>query len=70
MTAGTPDNELSPDSSDPTVPDGPALENEEMRRGTEDLQSSETKIRQAREFAKEVARKTEPQLPARPGDES
>jgi hypothetical protein len=53
-----------------TILDGPALENEEMRRGTEDLQSSQDKIAQAREFADEVARTTEPEPPARPGDES
>jgi len=46
--------------SDHTVLDGPALENEEMRRGTQDLQSSEAKIDQAREHAHDVARATEP----------
>jgi hypothetical protein len=49
-----------PDAAARTVLDGPALENEEMRRGTEDLQSSEAKIDQARELAHEVARRTEP----------
>jgi len=49
---------------------GPALENAEMRRGTEDLRSSQDKIAQAREFADEVARKTGPEPPARPGDEA
>lgn len=43
-----------------TVLDGPALENEQMRRGTQDLQSSEAKIDQAREYAHDVARATEP----------
>ena len=41
-----------------------------MRRGTADLQSSEGKIAEAREFAHEVANKTEPGPAARPGDES
>ncbi len=59
-----------PDAAARTVLDGPALENEEMRRATEDLRSSEAKSAQAREFADEVARKTEPEPPARPGDES
>lgn len=53
-----------------TVLDGPALQNEQMRRGTEDLRSSQDKIEQAREFADEVARRTDPEPPARPGDES
>jgi hypothetical protein len=59
-----------PDSTARTVLSGPALENAEMRRATSDLQSSQDKIQQAREFADEVARKTEPEPPARPGDES
>lgn len=61
---------VGPDATARTVLDGPALENEEMRRGTEDLRSSVAKTAQAREFADEVARKTEPEPPARPGDES
>lgn len=65
---GMPD--AGPDAAARTVLDGPALENEQMRRGTEDLRSSEDKIAQAREFADDVARKTEPEPPARPGDES
>jgi hypothetical protein len=75
MTASLPaknsdnDADNGPDAAK-TVLDGPALENEEMRRGTEDLRSSQDKIAQAREFADEVARKTEPEPPARPGDES
>lgn len=35
--------------------DGPALTNPEMHRATDDLQSSEAKSEQAREFAGEVA---------------
>ena len=58
------------DAAARTVLDGPALENDEMRRGTADLQSSEGKIAEAREFASEVANKTEPGPAARPGDES
>lgn len=51
--------------------DGPAAENPEMRKGTEDLRSSQAKIEQAREFADDVARRTEPaEPPARPSDES
>lgn len=49
--------------------DGPALENEEMRRGTEDLRSSQDKIEQAREFADQVARATEPEAPRGRGGE-
>ena len=60
--------ETGPDGAAKTILDGPALENEEMRRGTEELRSSQDKIAQAREFADDVARQTEP--PARPGDES
>lgn len=72
MTASLPANDPGNDTDDiqRTILDGPALENEEMRRGTEDLQSSQDKIAQAREFADEVARMTEPEPPARPGDES
>lgn len=63
--------EAAPDAAARTVLDGPAAENSEMRRGTEDLQSSQDKIEQAREFAQDVARGTEPaEPPARPGDES
>jgi len=46
---------------DRTVLDGPALENEEMHRATEDLRSSEDKVADAREFADELAR-------SQPGD--
>lgn len=59
-----------PDAAARTVLDGPALENEEMRRGTQTLRSSEVKPAQAREFADEVARQADPAPPARPGDES
>jgi hypothetical protein len=43
-----------------TVLDGPALENQEMHRATDDLRSSEDKIAAAREFADELAR-TQPE---------
>lgn len=59
------------DLSARTPLDGPAGQNPEMRRGTEDLESSQDKLEQAREFADDVARRTEPaEPPARPGDES
>ncbi|WP_395725542.1 hypothetical protein [Nakamurella sp.] len=76
MTADLPaknsdhDAHEGPDTAGKTVLDGPALENEQMRRGTEDLRSSQDKTAQAREFADDVARTTEPEPPARPGDES
>lgn len=77
MTASPPANSSDHAADDDTeattttVLDGPALENEEMRKGTEDLRSSQDKIAQAREFADDVARRTEPaQPPARPGDDS
>jgi hypothetical protein len=38
--------------------DGPALENPEMRRATEDLQSSEEKTAQAREFSDDLVKQT------------
>jgi hypothetical protein len=43
-----------------TTLDGPALENDEMRRGTEDLLSSEEKLAEAKEYRDEVAAKTPP----------
>lgn len=43
-----------------TVLDGPALENPEMQRATEDLRSSEDKSRQAREIANDLAASTQP----------
>jgi hypothetical protein len=46
-------------AADRTVLDGPALENEEMHRATDDLRSSEEKTAAAREFADELA-KTQP----------
>ena len=59
------------DVSARTPLDGPAGQNPAMRRGTEDLESSQDKLEQAREFADDVARRTEPgESPARPGDES
>jgi hypothetical protein len=69
MTASLPTNDPGTDTGK-TVLDGPALENEEMRRGTEELRSSQDKTDQAREFAADVARTTEPEPPARPGDEA
>ncbi len=39
-----------------TVLDGPALENQEMHRATDDLRSSQDKTAAAREFADELAR--------------
>ena len=36
--------------------DGPALENDEMRRATDDLRSSEDKSAQARDFAEQLSR--------------
>ena len=44
---------------DRTVLDGPALENEEMHRATDDLRSSQDKTAAARDFADELA-KTQP----------
>ena len=76
MTANLPadhpdhDADDGPDAAAKTVLDGPALANEEMRRGTEDLRSSQDKSAQAREFADDVARATEPEPPARPSGES
>ncbi len=40
--------------------DGPALENDEMRRGTDDLQASEDSIAEAREYAADVRSHTLP----------
>ena len=56
-TATTPKADRS--VADRTVLDGPALENEEMHRATDDLRSSEEKTAAAREFADELA-KTQP----------
>ena len=56
----------TPDSADGQPPpthttlSGPALENDEMRRGTEDLLSSEEKLAEAREFGDDVAARTRP----------
>lgn len=63
-------SDAGPDPAVDALLAGPAQENDEMRRGTEDLQSSQVKIAQAREFAEDVARSTEPEPAARPGDES
>ena len=50
----------SPERATRTVLDGPALENEEMRGATEDLQSSETASAEAREIARDLSDATEP----------
>jgi hypothetical protein len=39
---------------------GPAAENDEMRRATDDLRSSEGKSEQARQIADDISRRTEP----------
>ncbi len=39
---------------------GPALENDEMRRGTDALRSSEDNSAEARQIADDLARRTEP----------
>lgn len=54
-----------------TVLDGPALENEEMHKATDDLRSSEQKSAQAKEIADDFVAKTEPDRqgePARPSN--
>lgn len=43
-----------------TVLDGPALENDEMHKATDDLRSSEQKSAQAKEIAADFVAKTEP----------
>ncbi|MET0862724.1 MAG: hypothetical protein ABWZ98_00170 [Nakamurella sp.] len=43
--------------------DGPALENDEMRAGTADLQSSEKKSQEARAIADDLTNKTQPSAP-------
>ena len=50
-------------SSAVTELDGPALENDEMRAGTADLQSSEKKSAEAREIADDLSAKTQPSGP-------
>ena len=45
---------------DHTELDGPALENDEIRRATDDLQSSEVKSAAAREIVDELTAKTNP----------
>jgi len=49
--------------SNVTELDGPALENDEMRAGTADLQSSEKKSQEAREIADDLTSKTQPSAP-------
>ena len=49
--------------SNVTELDGPALENDEMRAGTADLQSSEKKTQEAREIADDLTNKTQPSAP-------
>jgi hypothetical protein len=46
--------------ADRTVLDGPALENQEMHRATDDLRSSQDKTAAAREIADELASTTQP----------
>jgi hypothetical protein len=50
-------------ASNVTELDGPALENDEMRAGTADLQSSERKSQEAREIASDLTRTTQPSAP-------
>jgi hypothetical protein len=45
-------------SAQRTELDGPALENPEMRRATDDLRSSEEKTAQAREFSDDLVKQT------------
>jgi len=52
--------EATPATSGGTELDGPALENPEMHRATDDLRSSEVKSADAREIADELAAKTQP----------
>ena len=52
--------ESTPAARGGTELDGPALENPEMHRATEDLQSSETKSAEAREIADQLASSTQP----------
>jgi hypothetical protein len=49
--------------SDVTELDGPALQNDEMRAATADLQSSEKKSQEAREIAGDLTRDTQPSAP-------
>lgn len=49
-----------PRSPDRTELDGPALENDEMRRATDDLQSSQAKSAAARKIVDELTAKTDP----------
>jgi len=60
--ADDPNRSVSADAAlgDRTVLDGPALENEEMHRATDDLRSSEAKLADAREIAGDLAAKTQP----------
>jgi hypothetical protein len=50
----------APAASSGTELDGPALENPEMRRATDDLRSSEVKTAGAREIADDLAARTQP----------
>ena len=52
-----PEREAAP-VADRTVLDGPALQNPEMHRATEDLQSSEDKIADARQIADDLSAAT------------
>ena len=53
-------NQNDEQTSATTTLDGPALENDEMRRGTEDLVSSEEKLAEARDYGDELTAKTLP----------
>lgn len=52
------DGDAVPDQR--TVLDGPALENDEMHKATDDLRSSEEKTGQAKEIASDFVARTEP----------
>lgn len=52
--------ESTPAARGGTELDGPALQNPEMRRATDDLQSSEAKSAAAREIADELTASTQP----------
>jgi hypothetical protein len=59
--AGSADVEPTNQPDQPVVVDGPAAENDEMRRGTSDLQSSTEKSAEAREIFNELQRKVLPE---------
>jgi hypothetical protein len=59
--AGSADVEPTNQPDQPVVVDGPAAENDEMRRGTSDLQSSTEKSAEAREIFNDLQRKVLPE---------